>query len=378
MPAQERAWNPRSWQIGRSNSFMDLNTRTRMIPGAFIQVRQQRPSHSALLAGVNVASIYATCRIVLLLFVLACLRTWKSWLRVPTAARNETGETNICKNVGLIDWLCFRHVLKSVLNQTFCSRIISSLTVFLVLPPVRNFASAVWILFLCLCGLPDVANAQGVCGVSVGSVVEIANTGTSGIRVRSCAGTSCTPVKTNFDGTIGTVQSGPTSANGYTWWQIRWNDGNCTLGYSAEGDGAGKCYLQAVSPYTASLLSPAASASVTFPQTFSWSSSCALRLAFATSANPSTVYYLALNLNSLYVSAADWSSAKSTIGTASTYYWTVGEVIGSYFYARAPYRLFTEVVFRFTIIWESMIVIIRENRAEVIEIIWERVEPRAA
>jgi hypothetical protein len=36
------------------------------------------------------------------------------------------------------------------------------------------------------------------------------------------------------------------------------------------------------------------------------------------------------------------------------------------------------VVFRFTIIWESMIVIIREKRAEVIEIIWERVEPRAA
>ena len=35
-------------------------------------------------------------------------------------------------------------------------------------------------------------------------------------------------------------------------------------------------------------------------------------------------------------------------------------------------------VFRFTIIWESMIVIIREKRAEVIEIIWERVEPRAA
>jgi hypothetical protein len=36
------------------------------------------------------------------------------------------------------------------------------------------------------------------------------------------------------------------------------------------------------------------------------------------------------------------------------------------------------LVFRFTIIWESMIVIIREKRAEVIEIIWERVEPRAA
>lgn len=36
------------------------------------------------------------------------------------------------------------------------------------------------------------------------------------------------------------------------------------------------------------------------------------------------------------------------------------------------------LVFRFTVIWESIIVIIREKRAKVIEIIWERVEPRAA
>jgi hypothetical protein len=36
------------------------------------------------------------------------------------------------------------------------------------------------------------------------------------------------------------------------------------------------------------------------------------------------------------------------------------------------------LLFRFTIIWESMIVIMREKRAEVIEIIWERVKPRAA
>ena len=36
------------------------------------------------------------------------------------------------------------------------------------------------------------------------------------------------------------------------------------------------------------------------------------------------------------------------------------------------------IVFRFTVIWESMIVIIREKRAKVIEIMWERVEPRAA
>jgi hypothetical protein len=36
------------------------------------------------------------------------------------------------------------------------------------------------------------------------------------------------------------------------------------------------------------------------------------------------------------------------------------------------------MVFRFTIIWESIIVITWERRAEVIEIIWEGVEPRAA
>ena len=36
------------------------------------------------------------------------------------------------------------------------------------------------------------------------------------------------------------------------------------------------------------------------------------------------------------------------------------------------------MLFRCTVIWESIIVIIREKRAKVIEIIWERVEPRAA
>jgi hypothetical protein len=35
-------------------------------------------------------------------------------------------------------------------------------------------------------------------------------------------------------------------------------------------------------------------------------------------------------------------------------------------------------LFRFTVIWESIIVIIREKRAKVIGIFWERVEPRAA
>ena len=34
------------------------------------------------------------------------------------------------------------------------------------------------------------------------------------------------------------------------------------------------------------------------------------------------------------------------------------------------------LVFRCTIIWESIIVIIREKRAEVIEIIWELISPK--
>lgn len=41
-------------------------------------------------------------------------------------------------------------------------------------------------------------------------------------------------------------------------------------------------------------------------------------------------------------------------------------------------RIQIPLVFRFTIIWEKIIVIIREKRAEVIAIIGERVEPRVA
>jgi predicted sugar kinase len=39
---------------------------------------------------------------------------------------------------------------------------------------------------------------------------------------------------------------------------------------------------------------------------------------------------------------------------------------------------FAPVLFRLTINWEIIIVIPWKRRAEVIEIIWERVEPRAA
>ncbi|MCI0535497.1 MAG: hypothetical protein L0Z50_09725, partial [Verrucomicrobiales bacterium] len=77
------------------------------------------------------------------------------------------------------------------------------------------------------------ALAAGACGVSIGKEVSVENTLTLGLRVRDCAGTTCSiQAKRRFDSDHGTVEAGPKTANGYTWWQIRWQDGQ--LGWSAE------------------------------------------------------------------------------------------------------------------------------------------------
>ena len=73
---------------------MDLNTRTRMIPAAFIQVRQQRPSHSVLFAGVNGASIYATYKIVLLLLVFVCLTAGTVFAQPAAPTLNSPGSSS--------------------------------------------------------------------------------------------------------------------------------------------------------------------------------------------------------------------------------------------------------------------------------------------
>ena len=83
MLPRERARSLGSRRIGRSNNFMDLNTRTRMIPAASIQVRQQRPSYSVLFARANAAPICARSWILLLLLIFASLPA-ESVLAAPT------------------------------------------------------------------------------------------------------------------------------------------------------------------------------------------------------------------------------------------------------------------------------------------------------
>jgi hypothetical protein len=100
---------------------------------------------------------------------------------------------------------------------------------------------------------------------------------------------------------------------------------------------------QAEAACSATLSSPTAGASVSFPQTFSWSASgnC-ISLAFATSSNPSTVAVFAVSGSSVGIPASSWTQVKAIIGTSGTYYWTVGETIGSTFYAATSYRSFSE------------------------------------
>jgi murein DD-endopeptidase MepM/ murein hydrolase activator NlpD len=57
----------------------------------------------------------------------------------------------------------------------------------------------------------------------VGDVVTVYNTGGVGLRLRSCASTSCSSIVTMPEGTQMTVTGGPSQADGYTWWPIQGN-----------------------------------------------------------------------------------------------------------------------------------------------------------
>ncbi len=71
----------------------------------------------------------------------------------------------------------------------------------------------------------------------VGDPVVVQNVASLGLNVRDQPSTSGTALFKKFDGNQGSVLSGPTAANGYTWWKIRWSDGQ--EGYSADGDVTG-------------------------------------------------------------------------------------------------------------------------------------------
>jgi Bacterial Ig domain/Immunoglobulin I-set domain/The GLUG motif len=80
---------------------------------------------------------------------------------------------------------------------------------------------------------------------SIGDRVQVANTGGLGLNVRNCAGTSCTKITNEPDGSKGTVIGGPTSANGFTWWDINWD--NNFSGWSIQADSSGT-YLLYIQP----------------------------------------------------------------------------------------------------------------------------------
>ena len=63
-------------------------------------------------------------------------------------------------------------------------------------------------------------------GLSRGDSIVVQNSkggGLNGLIVRSGAGTGFKHIISVFDGATGTITDGPESANGYTWWKVRWD-----------------------------------------------------------------------------------------------------------------------------------------------------------
>ena len=66
-------------------------------------------------------------------------------------------------------------------------------------------------------------------GLDIGDSVFAQNTvggGFNGLRVRSGAGTGFDIIGGVWDDATGTITDGPETANGYTWWKVRWNRSN--------------------------------------------------------------------------------------------------------------------------------------------------------
>jgi hypothetical protein len=55
---------------------------------------------------------------------------------------------------------------------------------------------------------------------TVGENVKVSGTGGVGLSLRSCANTTCSLVVNMPDGTVMQVIAGPTTAAGYTWWEL--------------------------------------------------------------------------------------------------------------------------------------------------------------
>ena len=114
---------------------------------------------------------------------------------------------------------------------------------------------------------------------------------------------------TTYNGTI-TVASDSTSGNG-------------TI--SASGQGG----MTASNGTTATLLTPAANATVTFPLEFRWTldATVAARVYFTGTATPGLIVGASKSVTgsgSFSLTAAEWNDITEALGACSTYYWTVG------------------------------------------------------
>lgn len=84
------------------------------------------------------------------------------------------------------------------------------------------------------------------CNLDVGDSVRVRVIDGTPLNVRSCAGLGCSETGSKPEGSTGVIQSGPTDADGYRWWRIRWDSDNL-LGWSAQGEGS-VCWLESFAP----------------------------------------------------------------------------------------------------------------------------------
>ncbi|VAW79593.1 hypothetical protein MNBD_GAMMA15-1201 [hydrothermal vent metagenome] len=92
----------------------------------------------------------------------------------------------------------------------------------------KTVSSAALLIFLAISFFPTSATATAY---QKGDRVKV--TSSIGLNVRSCASVSCGKIPLGAPAReLGTIQSGPTSGSGYTWWYIYWNNG--VTGYSVQ------------------------------------------------------------------------------------------------------------------------------------------------
>jgi uncharacterized protein YgiM (DUF1202 family) len=85
-------------------------------------------------------------------------------------------------------------------------------------------------------------------GFAIGSMVHVDTVGGGGANLRSAPGTSASVVAVVSNGTTGTIEDGPSQADGYTWYKVFLGDvtGWMATVVLAEGGGSDRSYVQVI------------------------------------------------------------------------------------------------------------------------------------